>query len=270
MKKILQYAFLLIMASLSSCSTDENEELTGPIYNFPELSASSRVDSLRFTCFFSLENAGEGGESSHSLCLDYENTHLFLSVENKGINASDRDDEYWYCMKAVSELGAKYASPAMKDSYQKYLVNRTRAYTPFLTMYINDMVTITCDKELFGKEAGLNLSPHFALTYCSNEGLPGGVIGKETPRMLYDWGERMPTELDRFFLKGSWLQREYYIKFLDIPEEKYDELTLTVNIPLKDAKWWEYYQEQYQGKTPELEIVERNLRADCKLLFKWQ
>lgn len=269
MKKILQYAFLLIMASLSSCSNG-NEEHPGPRYDFPELSASSRVDSLRFTYFYPDVNAYEGYDFLKPLCLDYENTYLFLRVENKGIDANDRDEEYWYCMKAVSELGTRYVSSAMKKSYQKYLVNRKEAYTPFLTMYINDKVTITCDKELFGKEAGMNLSSHFALTYCSNEGLPGGVIGEETPRMLYDWGEKMPTELDRFFLKGSWLQKEYHIKFKDIPEEKYDKLTLTINFPLKDAKWWEYYQMQYQGRTPELKIVERNLRADCKLLFMWQ
>lgn len=269
MKRILRFVLLSIIILSTSCSDDKGKlDYDLMPDRFPELSPSEVIDSLKLTGIYADINGYNGENYTTRLCYDYENTYFELRVEYKGIRASDIGEEELYCMKAMAELGKEYTTPAMEKSYREYS-HGGRPYIMFLTSYINGKVTMTCDKKLFGQEAGTDISSHFSLYYSSNPCMMCGVIGEEMPRMQYEWGEEMPTELDKFFLKGSWLQKEYLMKFRDIPEEKYDELTMTINFPLKDAKWYEYFRDKYRGNTPELKIEERSMSAKCKLTFIW-
>lgn len=114
------------------------------------------------------------------------------------------------------------------DEYHK-LVFPEFACPSFYTAYINGNVTLTCDKVLFGQEPGEDLSQHFRLWQQS-----GCVpIGRdENAHMLYNFGEEPPIRLSDFFIEDMWLYNHYSITFLDTPEERYDEMTFQLTMPL--------------------------------------
>lgn len=115
------------------------------------------------------------------------------------------------------------------EEYNNLLDKGEYGYPCFYSAYINGEVTLTCDKTLFGKEPGVNLSPHFK-AWVASTCMPVGR--NDDAYLLYGFDDEMPISMDDVFVMDAWMFAEYCITFLDTPEERYDELTFQFTFPL--------------------------------------
>lgn len=175
----------------------------------------------------------------------------------------------------------KTISQFMVEEYDrwKYKTKSLIEWPIFASAYINGEVSITCDKVLFGENPGTNLDKYFSVNkfyaendqFIENAGFNCLPIGIENPKMLYNFGEEIPSDMDKFFVKGTWLQRKYYLQFKELPTEKYDELTLSVTFPMIREHVRNYAVAKYRGETVTTpKLTEDVYKADCPIKFEWE
>lgn len=137
--------------------------------------------------------------------------------------------------------------------------------TIYYYAYIDGEPTITCNKTLFGLAPGTNLSCHFRI---GDNGyincIPSGI---DNPGLLYGFGDELPDTMDKYYSDKSWIQRFYYLKFIDIPVEEYDELTFHVTFPMILEHTVDYAIDLCNGLRPERKFTKRVFESECKVLI---
>ena len=136
---------------------------------------------------------------------------------------------------------------------------------------IKDECSITADKMLFGIEPGGNLGKHFKVRLYGNQKISVLYPGFEVVRNYYN----DPTEVlfSDYFLKGTALSFcPFIFYFTKAPEEQYDEITFTIEIPIECEYMHQIiYGEDYPESYYEQGLVERNenrvLRGSVKVKF---
>ena len=139
-------------------------------------------------------------------------------------------------------------------------------WPPVFSAYLNGEAKITCDKVLFGEPAGSNLGPHFNIKpniLC----LP---VGKEEPKLLYDYGDTIPQTWNERLCNEVWIQKEYILNLAEEPSEKYDEITLQLSLPLTIEHTWNWSVAKYNGEDPSPIYSDTTFHAECKMKFKWE
>ena len=157
------------------------------------------------------------------------------------------------------------------EQYNKLYQLQTPVEWPLLfTAYVNGDVTLTCNKTLFGKDSGKNLSQHFMVSpaYCC---VP---IGRgENSEMLYSFNdiEKLSTGIcmTDFFKKDSWMQSAYLIRFIDKPTERYDELTFTLTFPASLEHVREFCTSKYKGENAPMRVTDTTYTASFTAKFNW-
>lgn len=151
--------------------------------------------------------------------------------------------------------------------YDEHAEKKSEFIQLYYFAYIDRGPSITCDKTLFGLEAGTNLCKHFKICddmikwpHC----IPSGI---EKPDLLYRCGDEMPESMDMFFSEKSWIRPYYNIRLIDTPAEEYDELTFHLSFPLIVEHTIDYAIEQFKGGKPERKFSKRVLEADCHIVF---
>ncbi len=172
---------------------------------------------------------------------------------------------------AIARLEAKYVkekSLFIYERYENYIIERQEeiGWPDLFTAYTNGDLSITCDKILFGEQPGTNLSSYFTVSSKS----PCVPIGIESPRILYDFGEQIPTDVSRLFMKGTWLQPEYDFRFAKQPAEKYEELTLYISLPLLKEHVRNMVIASYKGTEFGQKLTESECKAECLIKFNWE
>ena len=280
------FSFLLcVMFGLSfySCQRDESGDEPGPVEIDADptgfLIDGGEISDVGFYC---LENNQPvlGEMSYYDYCWmtktvgSYSDFYLQLKFNrNAPFYQTDDADE----MVAIGKIEGDYEkskSLFIVEEYEKYRHNNQRdeQWPNLFTAYTNGEVSITCDKVLFGEEPGTNLEKYFnvnkGLTDLDSRCLPVGI---ENPRMLYNFGEEIPSDMDKFFVKGTWLQPQYYLQFKELPTEKYDELTLSVTFPMIREHVRDYAVAKYRGETvTSPKLTEDVFKADCPIKFEWE
>ena len=212
-------------------------------------------------------------------------TDFYLQLELNGTDVSFQSNDYEE-MATVLNLQKNYClakSSFMLEEYKKYQkeTNSLMEWPLFLTAYVSGEVSITCDKVLFGEEPGTKLNKHFSVNryysifdmFIENAGYSCLPIGIENPSMLYNFGEKIPYDMDEFFVKGTWLQPQYYLQFKynDTPTERYDDITLTLSFPMIREFVTEYAVAIHRGKVMEApRLLENVYEAKCKIKFEWE
>ncbi len=165
------------------------------------------------------------------------------------------DSVYNYGRKRTS-----FIQQALKNNAEA----RRHAWVPYGTAYINGDVAITCDKTLFGKEPGENLAEYFKVRpYALYT-----VRGIENPVLTYILDEDTPKKVNEFFTNETWTEYEYTISFDSIPDEKYNELTLTMTMPLKVEHIHRYFQYKVRGYDRAMEITSKTISGSFTARFK--
>lgn len=280
------FSFLLCVLfglSFYSCQSDESGDELSPVEIDADptgfLIDGGEISDVGFYCL-EKQQPVLGEISYYDYCRmtktvgSYSDFYLQLKFNrNAPFYQTDDADE----MVAIGKIEGDYEkskSLFIVEEYEKYRHNNQRdeQWPNLFTAYTNGEVSITCDKVLFGEEPGTNLEKYFnvnkGLTDLDSRCLPVGI---ENPRMLYNFGEEIPSDMDKFFVKGTWLQPQYYLQFKELPTEKYDELTLSVTFPMIREHVRDYAVAKYRGEivtTPKL--TEDVFKADCPIKFEWE
>lgn len=277
--------FLCILCgvTLFSCQSDE----PGPVDVYIDPKGSlwdgGEISGLNFYCIE--KKSPILGEMSYDdyyrmtkTVGSYSDFYLQLEFKERGHDAPSADDAQIIIIQKDYE---KRKSSFIVEEYEKYRYdNPLVAEWPILfTAYTNGVVSIACDKVLFGEEPGVNLDKYFNVNryygvhdmFVENAGSRCLPIGIENPRMLYNFGEEIPHEMDKYFVKGTWLQPKYYLQFKELPTEKYDDLTLTVTFPMIREHVWDYAVAKYRGENiTAAKLTEVVFKADCQIKFEWE
>lgn len=184
-------------------------------------------------------------------------------------------DGFFYKTDDVNEMGDiakmemdyyKEKSSFIYDDYKNYKKMAPVGWPTLFTAYVNGEVTITCDKALYGQEPGTNLTPYFTMV-TEITCLP---IGVENPKLLYSFGDHIPTTMSKLFVDGTWLREKYLLHFSEQPSEKYDELTLAITLPMTKEHVRDYAVEKYKGMEPETKYSDAVYKSECKIKFNWK
>lgn len=254
--------FLILLCTLLgwnliSCQDDEGGG-TMPIMTEGYLWDGWRISDISLYCF-------DNTYSKVEIVKGYDDFKLNVILDcNQGTYRSDDADE----MIAIGKLEKEYywsKSAFILEDMKDFLKHESVAWPDLFTAYTNGEVTITCDKVLYGEEPGTNLHEHFLVTSAS-ACLPVGI---ENPKLLYAFGDEIPTDMSKFFVDESWLQPEYYLEFADSPSEQYEELTLCLSIPMVVENCRNYIAAQYKGLELPAKYTEKEFKAECLIKFDW-
>lgn len=188
----------------------------------------------------------------------WENT-----IENYNTFGLRLRDYYMSKTSFIVDALKKYLEEAPDDDARM----KVRGPDGLYSAYTNGEVTLTCDKTLWGEAPGTNLSKYF-MTYGDYPSCL--VVGVESPRLLYGFGEEMPTTMDALFPDEAWLLYRNYWEMQTPPSEKYDELTFTLTMPvlIEHSRKYVYY--QYMGMNLDSKYSEQTFTATCTMRFDWK
>lgn len=193
---------------------------------------------------------------------DYSSFWLMLMLHrNAGVYTPNNIEE----MRSIGILKADYEKERSLFIYESYTKKHAQQWPALFTAYLNGELSITCDKILFGEQPGTNLISYFTVTPTT----PCIPIGIENPKFLYDFGEEIPTEAPKLFIKETWLQSEYHLRFAKQPSEKYEDLTLHVSFPMIREHIDNIAVSKYKGTELVNMFSEVVFTADCTIKFNW-
>lgn len=256
-----------------SCQ-DEDEEsaILGsiPAPRIGLLLDGGRISGINLYC---LENnaAGTGTWDKYypktKTVPDYNSFEMCLMLnDNASVYLSDDRDE----MNAIGKIEVEYEkerSSFILEDYINYYGDSVEVIWPDVyTAYTKGEISITCDKTLFGEQPGTNLTSHFTVLTVSYV-LPVGI---ENPKLLYYSEKDIPTNMAERFVDGVWLEGCYYFKFSEQPSEKYEELTLSISIPMVLEHIRKYAVEKYKGGNPDKIFTDSVFNAECLIKFNWE
>lgn len=297
MKK-LSFAALLIFMFVAMISCDKDYPIAG--YNpepeawidDPENLGRTFCYVLDTTDFQILVNYGTYYfRDSSNMYHSYDYSHIDSTAEHAPLNYGN------FCILLCQErAGTDVASELQKDNWAQSqfakLVESARSeltYTPeekrtshqfapgatardsiFLKGYSwcrfniarhTGNISITADKTLFGKAPGTDLSEHF-LVRGENACLPQGALDNFS--MVFNYGQKQPRlNAKEFFAKDTWLQEEVVLWLADIPEEQYDYVDFTIQMPAT----CEYYKKFFRENLAEVPVKEEVIKYRCIVPF---
>lgn len=263
---------VLVCLLCQSCHNEEIEDIevtenipanrVGMLYN------GGNIFKIRLECLAEYHTTMPSEEWLEYYCStntvpDYSSFCLRLSL-------GQRNTTICNTTMRLAKLKYEYLKEKTLFIYESY-----KNYTPqpllgvdwpnLLTAYLNGELSITCDKILFGEQPGTNL-----ISYFTASGSSGCIpIGIENPKILYDFGEEIPTEAPKLFIKETWLQQFYHLRFAKQPNEKYEDLTFHVSLPMIRENVDNIVVSKDKGTEPVNQFSEAVFTADCTIKFNW-
>ena len=270
-----QYLKILLCAfagmSLLACQNDDEE----PIKPIPQpkiegtLIDGGQISSISLYCLDDSRKIGELWYDFYKrtkTVKNYSAFELYAEVERYiPTYESDNMDEMAEIQKLEEAYYESKTSFIIED-YRKEESNNNSGWPYFFTAYVNGEVSITCDKMLYGEAPGTNLSKHFEITTSYQGCLPMGI---EKPRYLCSYEDEKPTSMDLYFAKEVWIEPYYNFRLIDMPSEKYDNLTLRLSIPMVKDHSRNYFVAQYKGLELPDRYTEEVFTAECLINFDW-
>ena len=282
-----QYFSFLLCAlfglSFYSCQSDEPAPVEVAIDPRGNLWDGGQISGINFYCIE--KKRPILGEMSYydyyrmtKTVGSYSDFYLQLEFNINGYPPLTTDDMQ---IAIIQDDYEKSKSLFIVEDYDRFnqAITGEVGWPSLFTAYTNGEVSITCGKVLFGEEPGTNLDKYFNVNrfyaandkFVENAGSRCLPIGIENPKMLYKFGEEIPSDMDKFFVKGTWLQPKYFLQFKELPTEKYDELTLSVIFPMIREHVRDYAVAKYKGEAiTTAKLTEDVFKADCPIKFEWE
>ncbi len=235
---------LLVTCAFFSCNHDDEDFIGSPSYELyvGEMFSADDIKNL------DLENWKIDG---HPVLSDYIHTSYasfaLLAEFRKEDSYKHRYQDYSNAVKVgIHDLEKDYWNEKTKFIQEIYYdkINDPLLWPFLFTAYIDDGVTITCDKKLFNKEPGEDLSQYFrteGTSFCQ-------PMGRENSYLLFGFSKDRTRNMTDYFQKDAWLQWSYFIYFSEEPQEKYEELTFTLTVPVVRELITESMANRYLGK----------------------
>lgn len=258
---------LCVAVVISSCNNGEDKFA---IDSVPPVIFTAEYDRTMFSCAGDsldlkyLQNEGPSVVDVKRTPLTYDNMALFAKFFVNEDTDFDSDD----VIALQNETIGKY----MHQSRQ-YIISNTE-WTENHKIWPGDFSTISsaivgdvkicADKTLFGQEPGSNLSAHF------NVWSPNACVitaNFESPTIIYNAKDYMPTAISEYFVKDSYLASTYAFYLADKPEEKYDEVTFTITIPVEDQYVYDYYHRLESDPKAQMNTMKKDYVTSAKVKF---
>ena len=275
MKKRVYLILVLFISFLTACNKDDvvknNDEDERIIGGLPQPDFTGLMDdggSIITYILYCMGGPMHKYDTSIKTIDDYSKMWLSIQEKSESFELSINDLER---MTTVGKMESDYyrqKTAFICSEYNKHRDKALNGWTFFETAYINGEVSITCDKVLWGEEPGTDLKKHFYI-YSAAYYMPVGI---ENPKLLYNYGE-MPENISMsdFFPMEAWLQYSYEMELISEPEERYDELTFTLTMPVKIEHTHDYFLAKYMGnEDAELKTTEEVFTSQCTVKFNWK
>ena len=262
MRKYYYLLFAVLSAlCILSCSEEEEDNGLVPPYPGPLLTHVYDGGVINEISIEGHSTSYDGVYINENHVIHYKSySALYIAVDVGGYNLKEIEDNKY----------AKERTSFILEPYMQYLdgaewYKKEKSWPDPFTAFINGQVKITCDKVLFGEAPGTVLNKHFKVN-----GKSCMAVGIEHPYLLYGYNDQMPTAVDDYFVKDSWLTTRYSLRFNDIPSEKYDEMKIFVTMPILKEHTNEYLKAKANGEDATLRYTEEVFTASCNLKFKWE
>jgi hypothetical protein len=268
-----KYLILFLCASLfAACQKDDIVKINDVDERIPGNLPEPERDGLMYDgrnintyILYCIDSPMHKYDESVKTIDDYSKMRLSLEekYQSRELNINDQE------RIPVARMRDDYYRQKTAFIYNEYMIHFDKAlngWVFFLTAYINGEESITCDKVLWGEEPGTDLKKHFLIqSYACC--MPVGI---ENPKLLYNYGE-MPESMSDFCPMEAWLQEEYDLILCSEPEERYDELTFTLTLPVKIEHTYDYILAKYRGdEDAELKTTEEVFTSQCTVKFNWK
>lgn len=275
MNKVFIFLSICLCAICQSCQNDNFEASTDVIKDEinadPEglLLNGGEISDISLYCIEN--NKSMIGEQWYEYypkiktVQDYNSFKLYLILNRNAPIYTSSDKEEMATIGKIETEYQKERATFIVESYNEHRQKYDTEWPVLFTAFINGDLSITCDKIIFGEEPGTNLISYFSVFSQS----PCVPIGVENPRFLYDFGEDKPTEAAKLFVKETWLQPEYLLEFSKQPDEKYEELTLFISLPMTIEHTRDIAVSKYKGIELNQNYSEAVFSSKCPIKFKW-
>lgn len=268
LKIIYRILILLTTVITVSCQKESKTyDFVGP--RDREVFDGGFISGIYVQCFeknYSTSNYEEYAKTHY--LNNYADVNLTVDVDYPACHEYLNEYPYDFCREFFNFMREK-SSFILDDlnRYRKETNNKLINGWPYIfTAYINGEVSITCDKTLFGKAPGTNLSNHFKVLIYKNC-IANGI---DEPRLRYRYGEiESPLNMPEYFAKGDWLMREYNLLFEDIPTEKYEKLIFKIKMPVLCENTVNRLKNQKAGNVLLNVYEEKEFETEFYLLFDW-
>ena len=255
------FLFSICMLAFISCSKDDEDDNlwlnqgTFDIDGF--MFDGGNLDSICFYCT-------EKDDNSYNTSVKTFKSYTDISFKTFGIDGEKNDfvKEPEATRRAqIQDTYIRQRTAFILEEFYKW----PYIWPIYRTAYVDGKVSITCDKVLFGEEAGTELSKYFKVEY--EHCVPAGI---ENPKFLYHYGDEIPSLVCDFFQKDIWFRDEYKMALAAEPAEKYDELTFHLTVPLTLEHLADYSREMYNTGKAEKTLTEKTYTSNCMVRFNWE
>lgn len=283
--KILVLAIVAASLLLSACNKDENEQSHDIILDAEQPPHEGTMMDAAYITKLELYIMDEEilwlsgfdipavyvkdymRKNREPLFSDYSSVKMYAVFEKNG-NGIPNDTSQ--IAKDINDLVYDWFFSKTDFIMEQYRQSDIPSQWPlFFTSYVNGDVQLTCDKVLFGQQPGEDLSQHFKVT-PQNYYLPAG---REQPRVQYSFENQKQllsgVPMADFFTKDSWMQRDYLIRFMEEPTERYDELTFTLTFPASLEHVREFCTSKYKGENAPMRVTDTTYTASFTAKFNW-
>ena len=270
----------MLAASFSACDCDDNPVEPAPVPNLVgTMVDGGTISKVGLYClkdepmydawfnYYPKVKTVEDYSDISSLCLllhDDQWTYTTDNVEEMMAITSLEDAYFKKKSSMIVEAYEQYkASDFYRNADRYHDTRHLWGWPEFFTAYTNGEVAITCDKTLFGEAPGTNLASHFVI-----DGYQGCMpVGVESPELRYDFFDEQPVMMSECFPMGVWLQHQYMVHFQTYPAEKYDDITLSLTMPLMIEHIRDYAVAAYRGSSQLPQFTEQVFKAACTIKF---
>ena len=298
MRKFL-YFVLLLLVIFVSCSKDSDEikpnypyHALGPYFIVGTLIDGQGMTGFNLKCLHNSTYDYSSSTYYHSIktLSDYSQLNLYFVPEytsnpyQYGCDSIDVHNILWSndgnlpAYSAYKAQKVAFMTNAYNEFAEKHEEIKTGAigwdwigWVAYLTSYADGPLKITCDKKLFGLEPGEDLSSYFSVQ-SSALCIPKGI---ENPYLAYGFEEgykqELPTNIDAFFSKETWIQSWYYRFYLETyPTERYEDAVFNFTLPVANEKLCSHVIAATKGSSNKPFISHKVYTADCQVKFNWK
>lgn len=274
--KLKPLALFFMGIALASCQSDEQLPPEGIGIDVTrrdvcELLDGGKISDIKLYCLNANEHLyGEDWFEKYSrtkVVKDYSEITMLIDVEQNASSLNvfnNKEDNDQLSSRRLAFYKDK-CDFIVNDCESHDTSDTQHSYPVLFSAYINGEVRITCDKTLFGENPGTDLKKHFACI-SSQVCQPAGVLN---PKLLRGYGDPPATALDETFADEVWLGTQYFFQFNKNPEERYDKITLHLEMPIKSELVNEYLAAEYKGNSSVDRYKDTVYEYDCKIMFDW-
>ena len=247
-KSIIILSFLAVLSCESSKIDDSSK--VEPMQNIQIGSAEYLSDTLWIENHVYMDGYNVFLEGYDPRSTKIKDGEEILSKENLLIVISTISHNESKLSRSESIVSYEKIRAKAQHIYDKYEYPKSQYNFYYCHAGLKAGTRIYADKVLFGREPGSNLSDKFKLFKY-----PMGyyhILSYPDWELIYDYNDKKPELFSEFAVEGVLMVNAGFsfaqLCFSEIPQEDFDEIKFTVEIPITTEYFADYPDEGYEGE----------------------